>query len=259
MKANKFGVFLQHISKYMNDRSPELLTGFGIAGMVTTVILAVRATPEAMNRIQKKKQEENHKKLTTIQTIQAAGSCYIPAGITGVVSIGCIIGANSIHGRRHAALTAAYSLSESALREYQAKVTETIGEQKERVIREAIDKDHVDHNPPPDTLPVIEGDGHTLCYDTMFGRYFYSDMEFLKSAANKLNRQMTNMPESYVSLSEFYSEIGLPYVAIGDELGWNVSKGLIDLRFSSQLARGRTPCLVMSYVIPPEYGYSRMY
>ena len=43
--------------------------------------------------------------------------------------------------------------------------------------------------------------------------------------------------------------------ALTNELGWNVNKGLIELRFSSQLANGRTPCLVMSYSVAPEYDY----
>ena len=63
------------------------------------------------------------------------------------------------------------------------------------------------------------------------------------------------MSEPYISLNEFYMEIGLPTVEIGDFLGWNVDKGMIELRFSSQLANGRTPCLVMSYAIAPEYNY----
>ena len=63
------------------------------------------------------------------------------------------------------------------------------------------------------------------------------------------------MSEPYISLNEFYMEIGFPTVEIGDSLGWNVDKGMIELRFSSQLANGRTPCLVMSYAIAPEYNY----
>ncbi len=250
-----------NVLRTIKRKSPEILTGVGIGGMVTTTVLAVKATPEAMRRIEVKKKEEHHKKLTAVQTVQAAWKCYIPAGITGTVSIACLIGASTLNGRRNAALATAASLAETSLREYRSKVVETIGEKKESSILDAIDRDRVEKNPPPTStneLPVVEGPaGQTLCYDSMFGRYFYSDVETLKRAENKLNRQMATMSEPYISLNEFYMEIGLPMVDIGEELGWNVNSGMIDLRFSSQLVNGRTPCLVMSHLNPPKYDYNR--
>ena len=88
------------IGRTLKRKSPEILTGVGIGGMITTTVLAVRATPEAMRRIEKKKKEERHKKLTAMQTVQAAWKCYIPAGVTGSVSIACLIGASAVNGRR---------------------------------------------------------------------------------------------------------------------------------------------------------------
>ena len=81
-------------------------------------------------------------------------------------------------------------------------------------------------------------------------------METIKRAANKLNWQMNNMSEPYISLNEFYMELGLSAVEAGDELGWRSDKGQIELRFSSQLKDGRTPVLVISHMNPPEYGYA---
>lgn len=249
-----------NILRTLKRKSPEILTGIGIGGMVSTTVLAVKATPEAMRRIEARKKSEHHKKLTAIQTVQAAWKCYIPAGVTGTVSVACLIGASTLNGRRNAALATAASLAETSLREYRAKVVETLGEKKESAILDAIDRDRVESNPPPastNELPVVEGPvGQTLCYDSMFGRYFYSDVETLKRAENKLNRQMATMSEPYISLNEFYMEIGLPIVDIGECLGWNVDDGMIELRFSSQLVNGRTPCLVVSHLIPPKYDYS---
>lgn len=248
-----------NIGRTLRRKSPEILTGVGIGGMITTTVLAVRATPEALRRIEKKKKEEHHKQLTAVQTVQAAWLCYLPAGITGTVSVACLIGASAVNGRRNAALATAYSLAENTLRDYRSKVVETIGEKKEEAILDAIDRDRVERNPPPTNtdVPITEGAvAPVLCYDAMFGRYFYSDVETLKRAANKLNWQMNNMSEPYISLNEFYMEIGLGSVDVGDDLGWRNDRGLIDLRFSSQLVNGHTPCLVMSHNNPPEYGYS---
>lgn len=251
---------VQSIDRTIKRKSPEILTGIGIGGMLTTTVLAVRATPEALRRIEAKKRAEHYKKLTAMQTVQATWKCYIPAGITGTVSTACLIGASAVNGRRNAALATAASLAETSLREYRAKVVETIGERKENAIRDAIDHDRVERNPPPaDTsgVPITEGAvAPVLCLDAMFGRYFYSDVETLKRAANKLNWQVNYGCEPYISLNEFYMEIGLSTVDVGDDLGWRSDKGLIDLRFSSQLLNGHTPCLVVSHNNPPEYGYS---
>lgn len=240
--------------------SPEILTGVGIAGMLTTSVLAVKATPEALRRIEKKKRDENHKKLTAIQTVQAAWKCYIPAAITGVTSTACLIGASALNGRRNAALATAYSLSETALREYKEKVIETIGEKKENAIRDSVDKERIERNPPSQEIMVAGKEGETLCYDMFCGRYFHSDIETIRHAVNKLNRQMTMMSEPYISLNELYMEIDqhgeLPNTDVGDLVGWNVDRGLIELDFSSQLARGTTPCLVMSFRVMPDYKFS---
>ena len=42
------------ISLFIKKRGPEILTGIGIAGMVTTTVLAVKATPKAMQLVKEK-------------------------------------------------------------------------------------------------------------------------------------------------------------------------------------------------------------
>lgn len=261
MKGIDFKGFFGHVWTGIRKKSPQILTAVGISGMFATTVLAVRATPEAMRRIEEKKKEDNVKRLPPLEVIRTTWKCYIPAGVTGAVSTACLLGANRLHTRRNAALAAAASIAETGLREYRSKVLETLGEKKEQVIREAVDKERIEKDPPPPeyTNEAIFAEGPrcgTLCYDKLFGRYFYSDVETLRRAENKLNRQMSMMCEPYISLNEFYGEIGLPYVDVGDDLGWNVSRGMIDLAFSSQLANGRIPCIVMEHLIPPMYGYN---
>ena len=61
--------------------------------------------------------------------------------------------------------------------------------------------------------------------------------------------------EDYISLNEFYYELGLDGSSIGDELGWNVADGLIELEFSAQLDTDGTPCIVIDYTIAPKRGF----
>lgn len=239
----------------ISKHSPEILTGIGIAGMVTTTVMAVRATPKALILIEDKKAENDVDKLTPVETIKATWTCYIPAAITGCLSIFCLIGASSVNARRNAALATAYTLSESALKEYQGKVIETIGEKKEQFVRDAIAKDRIDKNPVSSREVIITEKGNTLCYDAISGRYFKSDIDKLKKAENELNRRMRD--EMYISLNEFYYEIGLNPTKIGDDLGWNIDHGYIELNFSSQLTDDGNPCLVIDYQVAPRYEYNR--
>ena len=42
---------------FMVKHSPEILTGVGLAGMITTTVMAVGATPKALILIEEKKEE----------------------------------------------------------------------------------------------------------------------------------------------------------------------------------------------------------
>lgn len=251
------------ILRTVRRKTPEILTGLGIGGMITTTVLAVKATPEAMRRIERTRKLKKKAELTAKETVQAAWKCYIlPVG-TGAASIVCLISSTAVSNRRNAALATMASIAKASLNEYRAKVIETIGEKKNNAILDSIDREKVENDPPPKqlTAPTVASLAQpVLCYDSMFGRYFYSDMETLKKVENRLNYNMTHMSEPYISLNEFYEEINSPQlgpVDVGDELGWRSDRGLIELRFSSQLVDGR-PCLVVSHLNPPEYGYDRV-
>lgn len=237
--------------------SPELLTGIGIAGMVTTTVLAVNATPKALYLIEEERNRQDVEELSTIDTVKAAWKPYIPAAVTGVTSIVCLIGASATNHKRNTALATAYNISQAALYEYKEKVIETLGEKKEKQIREEIDKDRIKKNPVGSKEVIITGTGSTLCYDHQSGRYFESDMETIRRAVNNINKQM--LDEMYVSLNDFYYEIGLGFTKMGNELGWSNRGELIDLHFSSQIAEDGRPCLVIDFTKAPYYDYQSFY
>lgn len=258
-KSNNVGEFFKTAQKTIVKHSPEILTGVGIAGMITTTVLAVKATPKALQLIEDAKKAEKKDDLTPAEVIKATWKCYIPAVATGVFSTACLIGANSVHAHRNTALAAAYKLSETALTEYKGKVLETIGEKKEKTIREAVSKEQIEKNPVSKNEIFITEKGNTLCYDPISGRYFKSDVEKIRKIVNDLNRQLTTNICGYISLNEFYDEVGLGHIQNGDDLGWNLCKGLIDIEFNAHVADNGEPSLVLDYVNRPTYGYSDMY
>ncbi len=265
MHKPNFKAAYNTVKKTTKKHTPEILTGLGIAGMLTTTVMAVRATPKALELL---KAEENYRridrengipeeiapeKISYIDTIKICWKCYIPAMVTGTVSMVCLIGASSVNARRNAALATAYSIAETSLKEYQSKVVETIGEKKEQTIRDAVAKEKIDKNPVKESEIVFIGDGETLCYDAVSGRYFKSKIDRIKRAENEINRRMRD--EMYISLNEFYYEIGLPPIKLGDDIGWNIDEGYLDLRFSSQLAENDEPVFVIDYGCCPRYDY----
>lgn len=246
---------LKTIRTNIVKHSPEILTGLGIAGMVSTAVLAVKATPKAVRLIEEDsmKHHDDPHAYSKKEAIKSAWKCYIPAAVTGVASAVCLIGASSVNARRNAALVTAYNVTRTALDEYKDKVVETIGEKKEYAIRESIAKDKVDKDPVVNREVIVTDKGTTLCYDGIFGRYFNSDIDTINKAINVINRRV--VAYGYVSLNEFYEEIGLEPTGIGQDLGWVIDDGQIEIVKSSQLAADGRPCLVIEYNVAPRYGY----
>lgn len=255
MKQNFKG--LVYKTKYfLGKHSPEILTGLGITGMITSTILAVTATPKALKLIENKKKELKTDELTSMEMVKTAWKPYIPSVSMSVASIACLIGASRVNYKRNAALATAYSLSERTLSRYREKVIETIGEKREKSIRDKVNQDEVDNNKLKNSQVIITSGGDTLCMDSMSGRYFKSDMESIKQAVNKLNRRLTY--ENYISLNEFYGEIGLDDTKNGDLVGWNMDSGLIEPTFSTCLAENGQPCIVLDFMVEPRYDYDKL-
>ena len=247
---------IKSVQNVLTKHSPEILTGLGISGMVATTVLAVKATPRAINLIQEDsriKHDGDPYAYTKKEAIQSAWKCYIPAATTGALSVACLIGASSVNATRNAALATAYTISETALSEYRSKVIETIGEKKEKTVREAVAKEKIINKPPVQKEIIVTGNGKTLCFETMGGRYFKSDMETLRRVQNDLNRRMRD--EITMSLNDFYYEIGLDETDVGKYIGWDIDKGYIEIDFSSQLTDDGTPCLVVGFITPPQWIY----
>lgn len=249
---------LKNVKTVLSSHSPEILTGLGIAGMITTTVLAVSATPKALDLIAEAEDEKfdngHGEALTKVEVVKAAWKPYIPAAITGVTSVACLIGASSVHSKRNAALATAYNLSATALAEYKQKVIETVGEKKEQAIRDKVAEDHIRKEPVNPSTIIVSGNGNTRCFDTITKRRFVSDIETIKRIVNELNRRMIN-GEDYISLNDFYYALDLDGVSIGDDLGWNVTRGLIELSFSAQLDTDGVPCIVIDYAVAPKRGY----
>lgn len=242
-------------------RLPGILTAVGIGGMFAAIADAIRSTPKAMRAIDLAKSDKHASDvnpkptLNPYEVLKVSWKYYIRTALLATASTACLIGGQHVNARRNAALATACTLSDQAFREYQRKVVETIGEKKEEKIRADVAQDRVIQNVSSGSTIVSTGRGQTLCYDVFTGRLFYSDIEFLRKCVNNLNERMVTLHRDYISLNDWYYEVGLEPVPIGDDLGWNLNySGCIELEFDSVLLEG-TPCLSVSYRVMPKYGY----
>lgn len=252
--------FARDVRGSLSKHSPAILTGIGIAGMLTTTVLAVKATPKALRLVEEKKKELNTETLAPVDAVKATWKCYVPAAATCAASIACLIGANSVNAKRYGALATAYKLSEKAFTEYRGKVVETIGEKKERTVRDKVSEQQVKDNPISTKEVIITSKGSTLFFEPLSHRYFYSTLDKIKRAENNLNKQIIcDAFDAGVTVNDFYEEIGIPGTDTGDSLGWKID-GLIDIYPSAQMAEEGSehegePCIVLNYTNPPKYDF----
>lgn len=232
-------ILFNRVLKTIKSNSPEIMTGLGVAGVITTSYLAGKAGYETC-----KAMSEEDPYMSLKERARHTWRLYIPAGISGAVTIACIIGASKSNGQRTTAAVAAYSLSEKAFSDYREKVVEQIGKNKEQAIRDDISQDKVKNNPVGSREVIVLGSGHVLCCELYTNRYFNSDMETLRKAVNTINHKITNHP--YVTLDEFYDLIDIPHTSNSSSVGWDFDK-LLDLDFSSVLTETGEPCLAFEY------------
>lgn len=248
--------FFKGIQTAVSRKSPEILVGIGIACMITSTVAAVKATPKALKLIDAKKKEEEKDELTKVEVVKAAWKPYVPAAVSGTVGVACLIGANSVHARRNAALATAYKLSETAFTEYKEQVVEAIGEKKEKVVREKVAQKKMDENPASRSEVIVAGPGGVYFLEPVSMRYFSSDMETVRKVINDLNYRMTCGMEEYISLSEFYDEVGLSHTKYSDDLGWNIGKdGPIRVTFPLAKTDDGKPCFELDFAVEPRRGY----
>lgn len=223
--------------------TPEILTGSGIAGMILAIVMAVKATPKAMEHIEEEQAE------TTTEKIKAAWKDYIPAAMVTGLSVACLISSSSVSLRRNTALAAAYKLSENAFNEYQDKVKATIGDRKEKEIQEEVAADKAKKIEFKEEDIHHSNHGNSLFIDGPTGQIFESNLDKVKSVIADINTQIVDY--GFISQNEFLDALDcdLNHVTRGDDFGWyevGDKDKRLNVTFGSTIKYGK-PCFVMNY------------
>lgn len=253
MKTNALKLLFGNVGKFLQKNAPAILTGVSVAGVVSTAMMAVKATPGAMYAVEDAEEEKNDI-LTKKELIQTVAPHYAPAAILGATTIACILGLNSVHARRNAALASLYTLTESTLKDYKEKVLEEVGVKKALKIDDDVAKEKLKKNPISKNEVFLTGSGDTLCYDAMSGRYFRSEIETIRQAQNNFNSDLLNGHSIWMSINDLYYELGLKPIKLGDYVGWTSDK-LLEMMFTSMIAENGDPCVVIQYAVEPRFQY----
>lgn len=249
---------LRDLQRFAIQNSPTILTSIGVVGTISTAVLTARSTARAVRLIDeinnppRMQGEDAPVSLDTREAAKLVWREFVPPAVVGAVTLAAIIGANHIGGRRAAAFATAYKLSEKMAEEYRQKVVDTIGREKEDLLRGELTKDRVGRVPGVET--IVLGEGEVVFYDEWSGRAFKKTIDEVANAVNQLNYQIN---QSWcASLSEFYDLLGLPKTRVSDDYGWN-SDELLEPYYSSTLLEDGRPARSISFNVQPFQNYNK--
>ena len=197
---------------FLKKNVSTILTCIGGVGVVTSTVMAAKATPKALRRLEQA-EEVKGGDLTNLEKIQVAGPAYIPTILVCTSTLVCVFGANILNKRQQAALVSAYAFLDNTYKDYKKKANELYGEEADNHIREELSKDKYEESDIP------EDDGQQLFFDEFSGRFFRSTLEKVQRAEYRLNRDL--VMRDWATINEFYELIDLPPVDGGDNIGWS--------------------------------------
>lgn len=241
--------FFQTLNLAIDRHAPAILSVGAIGGFIAATVLAVRATPTAVDilDIQDDLGETPRERITN--TIKLTFPLYAPSVAMTIMSASMVLGANHIFKNRYMSMSALYAVSQKSLENWQRRTLEVAGEKKYHEV--------VNRTATPDESPgaiiVSSGEG-VLCYDVFSARYFKVDsVETIRRVINDTNANL--FTELFVSLNDFYFDVGLPPVGNGDDVGWAVERGLVDIKLHAVLTPENKPCVSITFTVEPKHIY----
>lgn len=248
---------------FIRRNGSTILTVLGGVGVVTTAIMAAKATPKAINILEQAK-EEKGEKLTKLETVKAVAPVYIPSVITGAAAIACIFGANVLNKHQQASLASAYALLDTSYKEYKRKLVELYGEETHQNIVDALAIEKAEdvgitagYFATNCDLTVDECCGEPrLFYDEYSNRYFEATIEQVINAEYHLNRNY--ILRGYSVLNELYEFLGLEPTEYGEVLGWApLDEGTYWIEFNHRkvLIDDDLECYILEMPFEPRLNY----
>lgn len=245
----------------VKKHSPAILIGVGVVGVVTSTVMACKATLKVNEILEENKKnveaihhcaedqeliesgrytEKDVKKDLTIayaQTGVKLVKLYGPAVAVGGLSIASILASYKILNARNVAISAAYTVVDKSFKDYRNRVKERFGEKVDRELKYNIKAKTIE------TLEVNENgeevtetkniEVSVLDQYSEFARYFDEgskywsksaeyNLTFLRQREKWANEKL--QADGFLYLNEVYECLGIPKTKAGQQVGWVYSK-----------------------------------
>ena len=239
----------------LKKHSPEIMVTAGVVGIVTSAVMACKATTKAGSIIEEKNSEmakihkvaetvdaseyseQDLKKDTAIIYVQTGikfAKLYGPSVALGVVSIASILAGHNILRKRNFALAAAYTAVDTSFKEYRSRVVDRFGKELDRELRYNIKAQEVEETVVDEKTgkekkvkkTVEVADPNTY---SDYARFFEDgcngwsknpefNLMFLKNQQSYANDLLKT--RGHLFLNEVYDLLGIPRTQAGNVVGW---------------------------------------
>ena len=248
---------INRIGFILKKHSPEILAATGTIGVVTSAVMACKATTKLGTILEKTKTDmevirtamehpeylepekyteddgKNDIRILYAKTGLNIIKLYAPSVILGGLSITAMLTSNNILRKRNIALAAAYTAVDKGFKEYRSSVVERFGEEMDRELRynlksKEIEETVVDEKGKEKTVKKTVNVVDPSTY-SVYAR-FYDDgcngwtknpednLYFLKCQENYANDLLKT--RGHLFLNEVYDMLGIPRTQAGQIVGW---------------------------------------
>lgn len=249
MNNTKISGVISKATFALRKRSPEILIGCGIVGVVVSAVWAckstikvndiLKSTSDDLETIKKetKDVEEAKKKKVSVyaKTSLRVAKLYSGPIVLGTVSLLSIVASNTISRKRYSAMAAAYATVDGGFKAYRKSVVDRFGAEVDHQLRHNITKEEVkekevDENGKEKTVKKkVDVVGKRYDDYSEYARFFDEANPYWQKDAS-LNHMFLRAQQSYfndklrvegrVFLNDVYKAIGFPTTKAGQVVGW---------------------------------------
>ena len=241
----------------VKKHSPEILIVAGVAGTITSAVMACKATTKLSDILENAKEDidkihegietgeimgvsypaEDGKKdlsITYIQTGLKVAKLYAPSVALGVLSLTAVITSNNILRKRNIALAAAYATIDKSFKEYRGRIVERFGKELDRELRynikaKEIEETVVDEKTGKEkkvkkTVNVVDPNTYSDyariydCGNIGWSKDPEQNLMFLRRQQEYFNDKLK--AQGYLFLNEVYESLGFQKTKAGQMVGW---------------------------------------
>lgn len=231
--------------------SPHIFFVAGVAGVVTSTVLACRATLKLSDTVDELAievsvvkdmeaslpEEEYSKRNYHKDMAQVYGTAtfeiaklYGPAVILGGLSIAALTGSHVALTRRNAALTAAYATLHSAYEAYRERIVQEVGPERELDLYHGAITEKVKTEEGKTELVKVVDPNKMSPYARFFDEFspnWTKNAEYNKIFVQCQQEYFNQLLQvrGHVFLNEVYDALGIPRTSAGQVVGWTTMVG----------------------------------